>query len=290
MFKLSCMTMVAALTLAAPLARAETPINIVAAENFYGDLAKQIGGQRVAVTSVLSNPDADPHLFETSASTARDMAAAQVVVYNGADYDPWMVKLLSAAGRKPDTIVAADLLGRKPGDNPHLWYDPATFPAVAKALARDLEKLDPAHAADYEARLAAFDASFSTAITDVAQIKREHGGTEVTATEPVFGYMASALGFKMLNYPFQIAIMNNAEPSPSEVIAFEKSLSDGQAKVLFYNSQVTDKTTERLLAIAKAHKVVVIGVTETEPNGMTIQSWFSGQLAEIKKDLTGKTM
>ena len=281
---------VAALALVPSLARAEGSVRVVAAENFYGDLAMQIGGKHVAVTSILSNPDADPHLFETSPSTAKDMAKAQIVVANGADYDPWMDKLLAAAGTHPKTIVVADLIGKKSGDNPHLWYQPATFPAVAKALAADLTALDPAHKADYAKNLAAFDASFQKAIADVAEIKREHAGMKVTATEPVFGYMASALGFEMLNYPFQVATMNNAEPSPSEVVAFEKSLTEGQAKILFYNDQVTDKTTERLLAIAKSHKVIVVGVTETEPKDLTIQSWFSGQLAEIKKDLAGRTM
>lgn len=280
----------AALAFVPSFAWADGPIRIVAAENFYGDLARQIGGDHVAVTSILSNPDADPHLFETSPSTAKDMAKAQLVVSNGADYDPWIAKLLGAAGTHPKTIVAADLVGKTSGDNPHLWYDPATFPAVAKTLAADLSSIDPAHEADYAKNLQAFDASFEKATADVAEIKREHPGIKVTATEPVFGYMASALGFEMLNYPFQVATMNNAEPSPSEVVAFEKSLTSGEARILFYNGQVTDKTTERLLGIAKAHKVIVVGVTETEPKGTSIQSWFSGQLAEIKKDLAGKTM
>src|SRR5690242_16076983 len=119
------------------------PIAIVAAENFYGDAAEQVGGSAVKVTSILSNPDQDPHLFEASASTARDLAAARIVIYNGADYDPWMGKLLSASratGRI--TIEVAKLVGKKAGDNPHLWYDPATMPAVAKALAAQLAKLD----------------------------------------------------------------------------------------------------------------------------------------------------
>lgn len=280
----------AALALAPLAARADSPVTIVAAENFYGDLARQIGGDHVAVTSILSNPDDDPHLFETSASTAKAIAAAKIVVFNGADYDPWMGKLLSATHTKPAEVVAADLVGAKSGDNPHLWYKPATFPAVAKALTDDLKTLDPAHAADYAKNLEAFDASFAKATADVGPIKADHAGVVVTATEPVFGYMAQALGFKMLNEPFQIAIMNNAEPSPSQVIAFEKSLTDGEAKILFYNKQVTDKTTARLLDIAKAHKVIVVGVTETMPKGMTIQSWFSGQLDEIKHDLAGRTM
>ena len=283
--------LLAAVVALIPLAaRAEEPIRIVAAENFYGDLVHQIGGDHVAVTSILSNPDEDPHLFETSASTAKDIASAKIVVYNGADYDPWMGKLLSASSTKPATVVAADLVGAKSGDNPHLWYNPKTFPAVAQALADDLKTLDPSHAADYAKNLEAFDASFTKATADVDPIKADHKGVVVTATEPVFGYMAQALGFKMLNEPFQVAVMNNAEPSPSQVIAFEKSLTGGEAKILFYNKQVTDKTTTRLLDIAKAHKVIVVGVTETMPKGMTIQSWFSGQLDEIKHDLAGRTM
>ena len=126
---------------------ADDKITVVAAENFYGDVAQQIGGARIAVSSIMSNPDQDPHLFEVSPSIARQIAGARIVIYNGADYDPWMTKLLAASPR-PDrvVIVASDLHTRKPGDNPHLWYDPATMPAVATALAAALSKTDPGHA------------------------------------------------------------------------------------------------------------------------------------------------
>ncbi len=282
--------MFAALTLAVlpRLAFAAGPTQIVAAENFYGDLAGQIGGSHVSVTSILSNPDDDPHLFESNASTAKAIADAQVVIYNGADYDPWMDKLLGAS-KKPDRveIVAAALTGHKSGDNPHLWYEPKTLPAVAKALEADLEKRDPAHAADFRKNLEAFNASFAPLVVEIDAIKAQHAGLKVTATEPVFGYMAGALGFAMLNEPFQIAVMNNAEPSASQVASFEKSLKDGEAKILFYNSQVTDKTTERLLGMAKDAKITVVGVTETEPKGKTIQTWFGGQLDAIKAGLAG---
>lgn len=287
--------LLAALLVAAPLlagnaARADEKINIVAAENFYGDLARQIGGSHVEVASILSNPDDDPHLFETSPSTARGIADAKVIIYNGADYDPWMDKLLSASTR-PDhtTIVAADLIGKKSGDNPHLWYNPATLPAVAKALADDLSRRDPANAAHYEANLKNFQTSLQAIDKEITDVKKTYAGTEVTATEPVFGYMAEALGLKMLNYDFQVAVMNNAEPSPTQVTAFENSLKDGSAKILFYNSQVTDEATTRLLDIAKQNKVTVIGVTETEPAGKTIQTWFGGQLDEVQKALAART-
>jgi len=285
----------AALLVAAPLlagntAKADDKINVVAAENFYGDLAHQIGGSNVTVTSILSNPDDDPHLFETSPSTARTIADAKVVIYNGADYDPWMDKLLSASGSpERTTIVAADLIGKKSGDNPHLWYDPATLPAIAKALAAELSKRDPDNAVHYEANLKAFLASLQGIDKEIGAVKKVYGGTEVTATEPVFGYMAEALGLKMLNYDFQLALMNDTEPSATQVAAFEKSLTDGTAKILFYNSQVTDEATTRLLNIAKEHKVTVIGVTETEPAGQTIQTWFGGQIDQVQKALAART-
>ena len=285
----------AALLVAVPLltgtaARAEDKLTIVAAENFYGDLARQIGGSNVTVTSILANPDDDPHLFETSPSTARTIADAKIIIYNGADYDPWMDKLLSASTSKDrTTIVAADLIGKKSGDNPHLWYDPATLPAIAKALSADLAKRDPTNALHYEANLKAFQTSLQAIDKEIADVKKTYAGTEVTATEPVFGYMAEALGLKMLNYDFQVALMNDAEPSATQVAAFENSLKDGSAKILFYNSQVTDEATTRLLDIAKQNKVTVIGVTETEPAGQTIQTWFGGQIDAVQKALAART-
>lgn len=260
------------------------PIRIVAVENFYGDLATQIGGSHVAVTSILSNPDADPHLFESSVSTARSVADAQIVIANGAGYDPWIDRLLSASSSPDRTvIVAADLLHAGPADNPHLWYRPQTFPAVARALADDLARRDPANAAEYTANVDKFDASFAIAVSAIPAIKSARPGLTVTATEPVFGDMADALGFTMLNLPFQVAMMNETEPSPRDVAAFEDSLKSGAAKILFYNSQVTDDTTAHLVALARASNVPVVGVTETEPAGETIQSWFAGELAEVAR-------
>jgi zinc/manganese transport system substrate-binding protein len=137
-----------ALIAVASLALAAGPINIVAAENFYGDIAKQIGGPKVAVTSILRSPDQDPHLFEVSPSVARDVSAAHVVIYNGVDYDPWMEKLLGTAGSaNRKTIVVADLVGKKNGDNPHIWYDPVTVSALAKRLSPTLIAEDPAEEA-----------------------------------------------------------------------------------------------------------------------------------------------
>jgi zinc/manganese transport system substrate-binding protein len=269
-------------------ALAAGPIRLVAAENFYGDVARQIGGPHVEVASVLSNPDQDPHLFETSPGVLRQIADAQIVIYNGADYDPWMAKLLSAApkaGRA--TIVAAELTGKKPGDNPHLWYNPATMPAIARAIAAALARADPANAADYQTRLAAFLASLKPIEDKIAALRQKFGGTAVTASEPVFGEMASAIGLKMRNAKFQLAIMNDTEPSARDVAAFERDLKEHKVRVMFYNKQAAGKIVQHLIEIARAAKVPVVAVTELPPPGMSFQEWMLGALGDAEKALAG---
>ncbi|HTW26321.1 MAG TPA: zinc ABC transporter substrate-binding protein [Acetobacteraceae bacterium] len=277
-----------ALLAATAAVRAVPPaLSIVAAENMYGDVAQQIAGPDSRVTSILSNPDADPHLFEASPSVARSLAGARIVIVNGADYDPWMQKLL-AVGAAPgrQVIVVADLVHRKPGGNPHLWYDPATMPAVARALAAALTAADPAHRAEYAARLQRFTASLAPLDATVAQLRRRYAGTAVAATEPVFGYMASALGLAMHEQRFQIAVMNDTEPSARDTAAFERDLHEHRVRVLFYNSQASDPAAARLLHIARSAGVPVVGVTETEPNGVDYQHWMLGTLDALDHALS----
>ncbi len=267
---------------------ADSAIKLVAAENFYGDIAHQIGGAEVEVVSVLNNPNQDPHLFETSPSVVRDIAGAKIVIYNGADYDPWMLKLLNAAP-VPNRIiiVAADLVHKKAGDNPHLWYEPATMPAVANALAEALSKADPNHAIDYKMRLASFLASLKPVDEKISSIRKKFGGATVTASEPVFGYMASALGLKMRNEKFQLSIMNDTEPSAHDVAAFERDLKEHKVRVLFYNKQASDKIVLHLVDLAHASKIPVVGVTETTPPGMSFQDWMLSELNDTEKALAG---
>jgi zinc/manganese transport system substrate-binding protein len=277
-------------TLLAGPAAAQTQagtISVVAAENFYGDVAQQIAGTNATVSSVLSNPDQDPHLFEASPSVARLLSYAAIVIYNGVDYDPWMTKLLSATqspGRK--VIVIADLVHRKPGDNPHLWYDPATMPAYAKALVAALSERDPKHRGDYDQRLRGFLASLQPVDAKIAELRQKFDGIQVTATEPVFGYMAAALGFRMRNERFQLAVMNNTEPRTSDVAAIETDLRNRAVRLLFYNSQATDTAAQRLVRIAGQSNVPVVGVTETEPLGKNYQNWMIGELDTIAQALT----
>jgi zinc/manganese transport system substrate-binding protein len=267
---------------------ADAPITVVAAENFYGDVAKQIAGPDIVVTSILSNPDDDPHMFEASASVARALAEARIVIASGADYDPWVEKLLAAspsANRK--LIVVADLVHRAPGENPHIWYEPQTMPAFAQTLAAVLIHADPAHQRGYQERRDAFLASLRPIHDKVRELREKFAGTPVTATEPVFGDMAGALDLKMRNMKFQIAVMNDTEPSPSDVAMFEDDLRQHRVKLFIYNSQATDEAAKRLMGLAQAARIPVVGVTETEPAGKTYQAWMLDELKAVESALSG---
>ncbi len=277
------------LGLAAALpARAEGgTVRLVAAENFYGAIAAQVGGPRVAVTSILNNPEQDPHLFEASPTMARQIADAQIVVRNGAGYDPWMEKLLRASPRPGRIVIdVAALTGQKAGGNPHLWYDPATMPNVALALAAALSKADPIHARDYADRLNETLASLARIEMRVAVMRARFKGAAVTATEPVFSPMAAALGLTMRNQRFQLAMMNDTEPSARDLAAFEDDLKQHKVKALIVNKQVSGKLTERLIAIASKAKVPVVAVTETMPQGVSFADWMLGQLDTLGKALS----
>jgi zinc/manganese transport system substrate-binding protein len=273
---------------AAPSRAAEKTIAVVAAENFYGDVAQQIGGDRVSVASVLGNPDQDPHLFEASPAIVRQIAAAKVVIYNGAAYDSWMDKLLDVTatpGRA--VIVAADLVHKKASDNPHLWYDPSTMPAVATALAAALGTIDPAHKDDYAARLKTFLTALVPLDDKIAAMRAKYAGVPVTATEPVFDYMAAALGLAVRNASFQLAIMNNTEPSARDLARFEDDLKNQAVRAMFYNTQASDGLVRRLVALARADGVPVVGVTETCPTGLSYQAWMLRELDATAKALAG---
>ena len=252
------------------------PLNIVAAENFYGGVARQIAGDSAAITSILSNPNQDPHEFQTDAATAKAVEAANIIIYSGIGYDDWMQKLLGLEGKPGRTVICvADLIGAHSGDNPHIWYDPRTMPALAQKLGEVLNE---------PGKAAAFEKSMDAVMAEIAKIKAAHAGTPVTATEPVFGYMADALGFKMLNYGFQVAVMNDTEPSFKETSEYEKSLTSGAVKMLFYNSQVNDPVTQRMQSIAKDHHVPIVGVTETQPpECKTYVEWMLAELNGVER-------
>lgn len=253
-------------------------VNIVAAENFYGGIASLVAGSSAKVTAIMKNPNQDPHEFQTDVETAKAVANADIVIYSGLGYDSWMEKLLASQKKSGRVVIkVSDLIGAKEGDNPHIWYDPKTMPALVARLAVILHKPE----APVE-----FACSMKPLLEKIARLRLKAAGIKVTATEPVFGYMAAALGFEMLNEGYQIAVMNDTEPSFKETVAFEKSLKGRTAKILFYNSQVTDPSTKRMQVMARENGVLVIGVTETQPEGAkTYVTWMLSQLEAIESVL-----
>jgi len=264
----------------------------VGAENEYANVISQIGGKYVRVTAIESNPNTDPHSFETSPSDASVIAGAELIVQNGLGYDSYMDKIEGASPsdvRK--VIVVQHLLGLPDSTpNPHLWYSPATMPAVAKAIAGDLSRLRPSHAAYFRANLATFDASLQPWLTAIAQFRSSYHGTPVAVTEPVADYLLQAMGLTIATpFGLQADIMNGVDLSPQYVTLQETLLSQRKVRVFLYNQQVTDALTATFLSHAHSAGVPVVGVYETMPTpGFSYQSWMLAEVTAIRKAIADK--
>jgi zinc/manganese transport system substrate-binding protein len=185
-------------------------------------------------------------------------------------------------------IEVAALLHRQGAQsNPHLWYDPATMPAVARALTAQLQQLDPAHAAAYAGRLQRFLESMGPVDAKIAQLRHSYAGQPVAATEPVANDLTSAIGLTMREQRFQLAVMNDTEPGARETAAFEQLLRGRQVRALIHNEQANGAAIQRLLDIARQSRVPVVGVTETEPPGVDYQQWMLAELSALGRALSG---
>jgi zinc/manganese transport system substrate-binding protein len=263
---------------------------VVTSTNVYGDIAQQIGSGHVHVTSILTSPDADPHLFEPGTANGLAVAEAGVVIQNGAGYDTFMTKLEHAApSSKRHVLTVADVLGVHGRDaNPHLWYDVPRLPAIARAIAGVLAEADPPHAAAYKHGATRFVSSLSALDRAVAGIRRAHTGTPVAYTEPVPGYLLSAAGLRNVSPGgFTRAIENGSEPAPADVAAMQGLLSRRSVKVLLYNSQTVSPITSGVRDEATAQGIPVVGVTETLPAHRTFQQWQLEQVRELARALSG---
>lgn len=264
---------------------ADGKIDAVGAENEYADVLSQIGGTYVAVSAIMSNPNTDPHTFEASPQVAAEVSAAKLVVQNGLGYDDFMTKIEQADAGAGRRVVDAQQVLNLPDStaNPHLWYKPSTMPAVAAAIAADLEAIDPAHAAYFKANLAAFDSSLGAWTSALAQVAAKYPGAAVATTEPVADYLLDAAGVENLTpWTFQAAVMNGNDPSPQDVAAQKALFTGHKIKAFVYNQQVTDSLTDSLLTLAHQNGIPVIGVYETMPTpGYTYQSWMQAEVSAL---------
>jgi zinc/manganese transport system substrate-binding protein len=255
----------------------------VGAENEYANVISQIGGRYVAVAAIESNPATDPHTYEASPSVAQVVGAAKLVVQNGLGYDTYMNKIEAASPNSSRKVIDVQkLLGLSDSTpNPHLWYEPTTMPAVARALVADLSTLEPAHAAYFAANARRFDASLAPWYQALRQFAARYPHVPVAVTEPVGDYMLRAAGATIMTpFTLQADVMNGVDPAAQDITLQNNLLAGHGVKVLLYNQQVTDSLTETFLSAAKKHGIPVVGVYETMPTpGYDYQSWM---LAEVR--------
>jgi zinc/manganese transport system substrate-binding protein len=267
-------------------------INAIGAENEYANVLSQIGGRYVHVSSILNNPNTDPHTFEASAQVAQQVSSADLIVQNGVGYDSWITRIESAApNARRKVIVVQNLLGLPDNTpNPHLWYNPTTMPAVATAMAADLSALQPAHKAYFQANLARFNSSLAPWLNAIAQFKAAHPGVAAATTEPVADYLLTAMGIRNLTpFTFQSDIMNGAEPAPQDIALENGFFSKHMVKLFAYNQQVVSALTHSIRENAIKAGVPIVGVYETMPTpGYDYQTWMLAEVKAIEKAVTSK--
>jgi zinc/manganese transport system substrate-binding protein len=267
----------------------EGKLNVVAAEDFWGSIAEQIGGDRVQVTDIITNPAADPHDYEPTSEDARELAAAQVAIVNGIGYDEWASKLLEANGSGEQTVLeVGEALGLEAGDNPHQWYSPTSVHRVIAAIVSDFEAADPGHYSYYETRRKSFEGRALGRYDElIAQIRKRYGGTPIGASESIFEPLASALGLK-LETPrgFLDAVAEGTEPTPADKSEADRQIADGQIDLWVYNSQNATPDVKRLNEAAEAGGIPIATVTETlTPEGASFQAWMVRELEGIERAL-----
>ncbi|HEY2428793.1 MAG TPA: zinc ABC transporter substrate-binding protein [Acidimicrobiales bacterium] len=274
-----------------PAATAAAPtktLTIVAAENFWGSIVSQLAGSAGHVTSIVTDPNADPHSYESSSDDARAVATANYVVLNGAGYDTWATHLLAGnpnAHRR--LLTVADLLGKKEGDNPHFWYSPAYVTQVTDRMEADLKALDPADSAYFDAQRSRLDQAFAPYRARLAEIKAKFAGTPVASTESIFVYLADDLGLRVVSPPdFMQAVAEGNDPPAPSVAQFQDEIARRQFKVLVYNEQTVTDVTTNLKKQATAQAIPIVGVTETiQPPDAAFEQWFEGELEQLQNAL-----
>ncbi|MBB2159978.1 zinc ABC transporter solute-binding protein [Gluconacetobacter sacchari] len=270
-------------------ARADSPIAIVAAEAVWGDIARQVGGEDAAVTSILTNPATDPHAFEASPMDGRRLGSARIVIANGGGYDGWIDRLVTEGGDadRPAVLNVAALVGWRDGDNVHFWYDLSMVRAVATAIAQDCAAIRPDRRAALQARLQRFLDGLVPLQRRIDLLRSRYQGVPVAASEPIFGLMTGQIGLAMHDAAFQRAVMNGTDPGPFEVAGFERDLTARRVRLLILNEQTAGPATERLVQLAREAGIPVLRVGESLPPGLSYQDWIAGILDRLDRALSG---
>jgi zinc/manganese transport system substrate-binding protein len=259
-------------------------INVVAAESFWGSIAAQLGGTHAKVVSIVSDPAVDPHEYETSTADAKALAQADYVIINGAGYDTWAQKMLDANPANGRTVLdVSGVVGKRPGDNPHFWYNPDYVEQVIARITRDYQSIDPNDAEYFALEKAALEESLAQYHQIASSIRQSYSGVKVGSTESIFVYMASSLGLDLVSPPaFMNAISQGTDPPAQSVVQFQQQITGKQLAVLVFNRQTTTAIVTNLRQTAADNGIATVGVTETVvPAGSTFQAWQVSQLQAI---------
>jgi zinc/manganese transport system substrate-binding protein len=265
------------------------PLHVIAAENFWGSIAAQLGGTKVDVQSIITNPDTDPHDYDPSAADARSIATANVVIENGIGYDPWVSKLI-AADRPADfqLVNVGDIVKVADGGNPHRWYNPTDVHTVIAAITAAYEAANPDWTAYFASQEKNFETKGLAQYTDlITQIKATYAGTPVGASESIFAMMAPALGLNLLTPPtFLRAISEGTDPTSADKQTIDNQIKTHAIKVYVYNSQNATPDVQAQVDEAKAAGIPVTTITETlAPASATFQDWQVAQLTALQAAL-----
>jgi zinc/manganese transport system substrate-binding protein len=271
-------------------------IQVVAGENFWGSLVSQLGGSRVNVTSIVSDPNTDPHEYESNPSNARAISDAKFVVVNGAGYDTWALNIIAAANTPNQVVLNVQELLNQPVDaNPHFWYSPYYVNSTVAAMYKDLVKIDPSDKSYFTTQYADLNSSLWTSyMKQETLIKQQFSGAPVAATESIFVYMANATGLNIVTPPeFMKALAEGNDPSAQDVATFEQQLMGGNSTVhlLVYNAQTVTPLTQSLLSLASQHEIPYIRISETiQPPNYTFQAWMQGEVAQLQNGLNAAAL
>jgi zinc/manganese transport system substrate-binding protein len=271
---------------------ADGTVNVVASTNVYGSIVETIGGSHVTVTSILSNPNQDPHTFEASARTQLAVSKAQLLIENGGGYDTFLDTLRSSSGSTAPVIDVVKLSGlQKSGDadfNEHVFYSYPTMITLVATIEARLARLDRADAAAFRANARTLTAKLQGLESETAALKAKYSGEHVMYTEPVPGYLFDAIGLRNVTPPkFSEAVEEGDDVAPSALNQTLGLLGSGTSvKLLAYNLQASSAETEQVKKAAAASRVAVIGVTETLPTGKDYVSWQQSNIDHIEGALS----
>lgn len=268
-------------------------IQVVAAENFWGSLIGQLCGIHCSVTSIVTDPNADPHEYESNAADARLIANASLVVVNGVGYDDWALKLINASSNPNRTVLnVGELVGKSEGSNPHLWYSPTYVNETVKQMYQDLVAIDPGNASYYSQQYSNLTSSLAQVDARMTEIRQQFSGTKVASTESIFVYLANATGLDLVSPPaFMNAVAEGTDPPVQSVIEFENQLQSGNVSVLVYNEQTVTPLTQQMKQIATENNVTIVGVTETiQPQDVSFQTWMNGELLQLQNALDANAL